>query len=83
MLYPATFVPAFMDLLPSLFPHLIGPAMLMRSHACHALGGLALASAKIPYSSVHERLADHVAEFLAPVILPSPGKGKGVASSSW
>ncbi|KAK7677755.1 hypothetical protein QCA50_019307 [Cerrena zonata] len=81
-LYPSTFVPAFTHLLPSIFPHLVGGGMVLRSQACHALGGLALGSAYLPSSPCHEDLADHVVNFLAPVPISSPVKGKGIASPS-
>ncbi|KAI0071505.1 hypothetical protein K474DRAFT_1776139 [Panus rudis PR-1116 ss-1] len=64
--YPTVFVPEFGYLLPSVFAHLLGPTVSLRSQACHALGGIAYGSALIPASDTktHTKLALEVARFL-------------------
>ncbi|KAI0269927.1 hypothetical protein BC834DRAFT_922720 [Gloeopeniophorella convolvens] len=55
---PTIFVPAFAELLPSVIENLLAPRLTLRTQACNALGGLALAMSQVPLSSVHTRLSD-------------------------
>ncbi|KAG2037799.1 hypothetical protein BDR03DRAFT_896321 [Suillus americanus] len=64
MYQPSTFVPAFTELLPSILTNLLAPTLLLRTQACHALGGFALACVSIPQSSLHVRISKAVAAFL-------------------
>ncbi|KAG1720483.1 hypothetical protein EDB19DRAFT_1917951 [Suillus lakei] len=61
---PSTFVPAFTELLPSILVNLLAPTLLLRTQACHALGGFVLACVSIPQSSLHVRISKAVAAFL-------------------
>ncbi|KAG0704222.1 hypothetical protein DFH29DRAFT_912360 [Suillus ampliporus] len=61
---PSTFVPAFTELLPSILANLLAPTLLLRTQACHALGGFVLACVSIPQSSLHVRISKAVATFL-------------------
>ncbi|KAG1822871.1 uncharacterized protein BJ212DRAFT_1331086 [Suillus subaureus] len=61
---PSTFVPAFTELLPSILANLLAPTLLLRTQACHALGGFTLACVSIPQSSLHVRISKAVAAFL-------------------
>ncbi|KAG1745909.1 uncharacterized protein EDB91DRAFT_1236218 [Suillus paluster] len=72
---PSTFVPAFTELLPSILANLLAPTLLLRTQACHALGGFAQACVSIPQSSLHVRISKAVATFLTtPPRSPSPRK---------
>ncbi|THG99683.1 hypothetical protein EW026_g2706 [Hermanssonia centrifuga] len=72
--YPEIFVPAFTDLLPSIFSSLLAPTLVLRTQACHALGGFSLAAASIPTNAMHTHIANHVAEFLTKTPLGTPSK---------
>lgn len=72
--YPALFVPAFTDILPSVFACLLGPTYGIRMQACSALGGFALASASIPISPVHTRISAYTANYLTDVPPGTPSK---------
>jgi hypothetical protein len=61
---PSTFVPAFTELLPSILANLLAPTLLLRTQACHALGGFVLAYVTIPQSSLQKRISKAVATFL-------------------
>ncbi|OJA17207.1 hypothetical protein AZE42_00199 [Rhizopogon vesiculosus] len=61
---PSTFVPAFTELLPSILANLLAPTLLLRTQACHALGGFVLACVSIPQSSLQTRISKAVAKFL-------------------
>ncbi|KAI0044102.1 hypothetical protein FA95DRAFT_1681450 [Auriscalpium vulgare] len=61
---PALFVPAFEQLLPSVLANLIGPTLNLRAMAAHALGGVALALARLPRAHIHTRVSQSVADFL-------------------
>ncbi|KAL4251214.1 hypothetical protein ABKN59_006305 [Abortiporus biennis] len=76
--YPAIFVPAFANILPSLFGGLLAPTLVMRSQACHALGGFAFASASLPNSATHRNIADYVIAFLTTPPSGSPSKTKSL-----
>ncbi|KAI9465049.1 hypothetical protein BJY52DRAFT_1209886 [Lactarius psammicola] len=83
---PSIFVPAFTELLPSILDNLLAPRLALRAQACHALGGLALASSQIPLSSAHRRLSDIVAAALIvePAVTPptsSPRTPSGKSDS--
>lgn len=68
---PSTFVPAFTELLPSILANLLAPTLLLRTQACHALGGFVLACVSIPQSSLHVRISKAVAAFLTTTQRPS------------
>lgn len=53
---PTTFIPAFVELLPSILANLLAPTLALRTQACHALGGFVLGSVSLPPSSVHVRI---------------------------
>lgn len=72
--YPAIFLPAFADLLHSIFACLLGPTGGIRGLACTALGGMALAAASIPTAVVHTRIADCVTKYLVDVPPGTPSK---------
>lgn len=75
MYQPSTFVPAFTELLPSILANLLAPTLLLRTQACHALGGFVLACVSIPQSSLHVRISKAVATFLTTTQRsPSPRK---------
>ncbi|TFY80913.1 hypothetical protein EWM64_g3098 [Hericium alpestre] len=61
---PAVFVPAFAALLPSVLDNLLAVTLSLRTQACHALSGFALASTRIPQTLVHSHIAECVATFL-------------------
>ncbi|KAG7088279.1 hypothetical protein E1B28_012292 [Marasmius oreades] len=61
---PETFIPAFSQLIDSVLNNLLGPSLALRINACHALGGLAIASAETPLSQNHVRIASAIASFL-------------------
>ncbi|KAG2342195.1 hypothetical protein BDR05DRAFT_964509 [Suillus weaverae] len=72
---PSTFVPAFTELLPSILANLLAPTLLLRTQACHALGGFVLACVSIPQSLLHVRISKAVAAFLTTTQRsPSPHK---------
>ncbi|KAL6302847.1 hypothetical protein BKA93DRAFT_736024 [Sparassis latifolia] len=62
--YPALFVPAFTELLPSVLANLLAPTLALRIQACHALGGFAYATASLPPSPVLTRISELVAAYL-------------------
>ena len=68
---PAVFIPAFVDLLPSLLTNLLASTLALRTQACHALGGFVLGSTSIPLSTVHTRISNIIATYLT-TIVPSP-----------
>ncbi|THH29108.1 hypothetical protein EUX98_g5072 [Antrodiella citrinella] len=72
--YPAIFVPAFTELLPSVFACLLGPTYAIRTQSCSALGGFAIASASIPLSPVHTRISAYTALYLTDVPPGTPSK---------
>lgn len=72
--YPAIFVPIFIDLLPSVFAQLLAPTLVLRTQACHALGGFAYGLSMLPPSTVHARVANHTASFLTKAPLGTPSK---------
>ncbi|EGN98376.1 hypothetical protein SERLA73DRAFT_56513, partial [Serpula lacrymans var. lacrymans S7.3] len=61
---PVTFVPAFTELLSSILAGLLAPTLLIRTQACHALGGFTMGCIALPPSYVHTRIARTVSEFL-------------------
>ncbi|KAK0487411.1 hypothetical protein IW261DRAFT_1447728 [Armillaria novae-zelandiae] len=76
---PSTFVPSFTKILSSVFTNLLSPSIVLRVQACHALGGLALASSFLPSSEIHSELSENVAILLTtipPKPKPSPSKNK-------
>lgn len=72
--YPPIFVPAFSDILPSVFAQLLAPTVALRLQACHALGGFAFGLASLPPSAVHSRVAGLVALYLTKAPLGTPSK---------
>ncbi|KIN99598.1 hypothetical protein M404DRAFT_1004540 [Pisolithus tinctorius Marx 270] len=61
---PSTFVPAFVELLPSILSNLLAPTLTLRTQACHALGGFVLGVIALPPSVLHTRISNTVAAFL-------------------
>ncbi|THH20532.1 hypothetical protein EW146_g848 [Bondarzewia mesenterica] len=68
---PSIFVPAFTELLPSVLNNLLAPTLSIRTQACHALGGFALASSRVPLSPIHTQISQMVALFLT-ALPPTP-----------
>ncbi|CCM01174.1 uncharacterized protein FIBRA_03222 [Fibroporia radiculosa] len=62
--YPNVFVPAFIEVLPSIFSNLLASTLVLRSQACHALGGFAYAAATLPQASIHARISNIAEDFL-------------------
>ncbi len=70
-------MPAFTKIISSVFTNLLSPSIALRVQACHALGGLALASSFLPSSETHSELSESVAIFLTTIPpKPSPSKNK-------
>jgi hypothetical protein len=72
--YPSIFVPAFTDLLPSIFAQLLAPTLVLRTQACHALGGYAYGLASLPSSAIHTHAANYTATYLTKAPLGTPSK---------
>lgn len=53
--------------------NLLAPTLALRTQACHALGGFAIASTAIPLSTVHTKIASTVSAFLT-TATSSPNK---------
>jgi len=70
-LYACSFIPAFIDLLPSLLSNLIASTLALRTQACHALCGFVLKSTSIPISTAHTRISNTITAYLT-TISPSP-----------
>ena len=79
---PSIFVPAFIELLPSLLDNLLAPRLTLRAYACHALGGLALGASQIPLSCTHTRLSETVSAALTNNSAPSPASPPRTPSGS-
>ena len=83
---PEIFVPAFTDLLPSVFACVIGSTLTLRVQACHALGGFAYAATTIPRDQIHTRISTAAADFftdgLTSVPSASPEKKSPSKSAS-
>ncbi|EIW59256.1 uncharacterized protein TRAVEDRAFT_166567 [Trametes versicolor FP-101664 SS1] len=83
---PAIFVPTFAPLLPAILSNLLAPTLPIRTQACHALGGFALAVASLPPSEVHTRISTAVAARLVKQVdvsgPMSPAKRGALASPS-
>ncbi|KAF8442906.1 hypothetical protein L210DRAFT_3611408 [Boletus edulis BED1] len=82
---PNTFVPAFVELLPSILANLLAPTLGLRTQACHALGGFVLGCVSLPLSAVHVRISSIVSTFLTtPSSSSSPRRspGKSMAEPS-
>ena len=78
---PATFLPSFASLLPSVLANLLAPTLALRSQASHALGGLVLALRSLPISSstlkIHSQMSEAIANFLTtPPSTPSKSPSK-------
>jgi hypothetical protein len=69
---PSIFVPAFIELLPSILDNLLAPRLALRAQACNALGGLALGASQIPLSHTHTRLSEIVTAVLTDTSSSSP-----------
>ncbi|KAI6114401.1 hypothetical protein F5141DRAFT_1187942 [Pisolithus sp. B1] len=69
---PSTFVPAFVELLPSILSNLLAPTLTLRTQACHALGGFVLGVVALPHSTLHTRISNTVAAFLTTSITSPP-----------
>ena len=74
---PDIFVPAFVDLLPSVLCSLLAVTLPLRIQACHALGGFVNGLLSLPRSPVHTRVSETVAAFL---LTPSTPKKSGSES---
>ncbi|KAI0087877.1 hypothetical protein BDY19DRAFT_907299 [Irpex rosettiformis] len=72
--YPSIFVPAFTDLVPSIFAQLLAPTLPLRAQACHALGGYAYGLYTLPSSALHSRAANYTASYLTKAPLGTPSK---------
>ncbi|CAK5284065.1 unnamed protein product [Mycena citricolor] len=57
VIQPAVFVPKFEALLPSVLANLLAPTLVIRTQACHALGGFARGLSTLPSSSLHTRVS--------------------------
>jgi hypothetical protein len=77
MYQPATFVPAFTEVLPSVLASLLAPTLHLRVQACQALGGYAYALSTLPTSNIHARASEMVSEFLT-----TPSKTARATSAS-
>ena len=75
--YPTVFVPAFVDIMPSVFTQLLAPTVALRLQACHAMSGFAFGLASLPPSAIHTRAASIVSYFLTKAPLGSPSKKPG------
>ncbi|KAH7921313.1 hypothetical protein BV22DRAFT_1132369 [Leucogyrophana mollusca] len=72
---PSTFIPAFTELLPSILANLLASTLVLRTQACHALGGFVLGSIALPPSYIHTRISNMVSTFLTtPSTSTSPRK---------
>ncbi|KAF9523903.1 hypothetical protein CPB83DRAFT_862112 [Crepidotus variabilis] len=75
---PEVFVPAFAQLLPSICSNLLAPTLVLRTQACHALGGFAVNLSSLPPSIIHTQVASAVASYLTapptPIKINSPTK---------
>ncbi|KAI6129933.1 hypothetical protein EV401DRAFT_2129799 [Pisolithus croceorrhizus] len=69
---PSTFVPAFVELLPSILSNLLAPTLTLRTQACHALGGFVLGVVALPHSTLHTRISNTVAAFLTTSVTSPP-----------
>ncbi|KAJ3509179.1 hypothetical protein NLJ89_g5360 [Agrocybe chaxingu] len=69
---PGVFLPAFTPLLPSILSNLLAPTLVLRTQACHALGGFVLAATSIPLSSAHTIISSAIAAHIT--ALPTPKK---------
>lgn len=72
--YPHIFVPAFVEVVPSILSQLLAPTVALRIQACHALGGFSFALASLPTSATHTRVAGILSLFLTKAPLGSPSK---------
>ncbi|KAI0696009.1 hypothetical protein BC835DRAFT_1344167 [Cytidiella melzeri] len=72
--YPSVFIPAFTDLIPSVFAQLLAPTLVLRAQACHALGGYAYGLSTLPTSASHSRAANYTATYLTQAPLGTPSK---------
>lgn len=72
--YPSVFIPAFADIIPSVFAQLLAPTVVLRQQACHALSGFSFGLASLPPSAIHTRVASLVALFLTKAPLGTPSK---------
>ncbi|CAA7269092.1 unnamed protein product [Cyclocybe aegerita] len=72
MYLPGVFLPAFIPLLPSILSNLLAPTLVLRTQACHALGGFVLAATSIPLSSAHTKISSTIAAHIT--ALPTPKK---------
>ncbi|KAF9005430.1 hypothetical protein BDQ17DRAFT_1303792 [Cyathus striatus] len=79
---PATFVPAFVNLLQSILTNLLAPTLALRTQACHALGGFVMGCTSIRTSYFHTRISSIVASFLThiPAIKKTASPSKTVES---
>ena len=75
---PDVFVPAFVDILPSVLSSLLAVTLPLRIQACHALGGFVNGLLSLPRSSMHTRVSETVAAFL---LTPSTPKKAGSEST--
>ncbi|KAF9221622.1 hypothetical protein BS17DRAFT_711232 [Gyrodon lividus] len=78
---PATFIPAFTELLPSILANLLAPTLALRAQACHALGGFVLGCIALPSSYLHTRISNVVRTFLTTPTTPSPRRSPAKPSA--
>ncbi|KAF9241177.1 hypothetical protein BU15DRAFT_61124 [Melanogaster broomeanus] len=78
---PCTFIPAFIELLPSILANLLAPTLALRAQACHALGGFVLGCITLPPSYLHTRISNAVSIFLTTAATPSPRRSPAKPSS--
>lgn len=74
MYEPSIFVPVFSVFIDSILAGLLAPTSPIRMQACHALGGLAYASTRIPVTSQHTYMSDAVYDLLRPPPQPDANK---------
>ena len=77
---PSIFVPAFTELLPSVLDNLLAPTLSLRAQACHALGGFALGTSRIPSSVLHTRISESIVSFLTVVPITPPKASSSTAN---
>lgn len=75
---PATFLPAFLPLMPSILSNLLAPTLALRTQASHALGGLVIGLISLPVTPIthtmHGRISETVSDFLTAPTSPTKSK---------
>ncbi|PPR07765.1 hypothetical protein CVT24_003715 [Panaeolus cyanescens] len=75
---PDVFTSAFVCLLPSILSNLLAGQLVIRTQACHALGGFVIGATSVPLSEMHTRISNIVANFLTTLASPSKSPSKSV-----